>query len=124
MGHLWNKDVVYIFVRPGRYTYEFLEKSDDFTLTFFEDKYRKELTYLGKISGRDENKIQTVGFSPVVKDESPYFEEGKLVVKCKKIYKQKLDKDCFLDPMIDKFYSDDYHYMYIGEIVEVLKKDI
>ncbi len=50
-GHLWNKDVVYIFIRPQRYTYEFVESSDYFTLSFYEDKYKKDLEYLGKASG-------------------------------------------------------------------------
>ncbi|WP_320046169.1 flavin reductase [uncultured Ilyobacter sp.] len=124
MGHLWNKDVVYIFVRPGRYTYEFIEKSEEFTLTFFQDGYREKLTYLGKISGRDENKIEKAGLSVVSEGNYPYFKEGKTVVKCNKLYKQRLDKECFLDASLDKFYKDDYHYMYIGEIVEVLRKEV
>ncbi|WP_319204980.1 flavin reductase [uncultured Ilyobacter sp.] len=124
MGHLWNKDVVYIFVRPGRYTYEFIEKSEEFTLTFFKDGYREKLTYLGKISGRDENKIEKAGLSVVSEGNYPYFKEGETVVKCNKLYKQRLDKECFLDASLDKFYKDDYHYMYIGEIVEVLRKEV
>lgn len=124
MGHLWNKNVVYIFVRPGRYTYEFIENTGEFTLTFFEGKYREQLTYLGKVSGRNEDKIKKTGLSVVSDGNYPYFQEGKTVVKCKKLYKQRLDKECFLDPSLENFYKDDYHYMYIGEIVEVLEKEV
>ncbi|WP_372712467.1 flavin reductase [Ilyobacter sp.] len=124
MGHLWNKNVVYIFVRPGRYTYEFIEKTEEFTLTFFQDKYREQLTYLGKVSGRDEDKIKRTGLSVVSEGNFPYFQEGKTVVKCRKLYKQRLDKECFLDPSLENFYKNDYHYMYIGEIVEVLEKEV
>ncbi|GLI55722.1 flavin reductase [Propionigenium maris DSM 9537] len=123
MGHLWNRDVVYIFIRPQRHTLNFVEKSDNFTLTFFPEKYRNDLTYLGTVSGRDEDKIGETSLTPVTEGEFPYFEESDVVIKCKKIYKQRLDRECFLDPSIEKNYDNDYHYMYIGEVVEVLKKE-
>ncbi len=123
MGHLWNRDVVYIFIRPQRHTLNFVDKSDNFTLTFFPEKYRNDLTYLGTVSGRDEDKIAETSLTPVVEGEFPYFEESDVVIKCKKIYKQRLDRECFLDPSIEKNYDNDYHYMYIGEVVEVLKKE-
>lgn len=123
MGHLWNRDVVYIFIRPQRHTLNFVEKSDNFTLTFFPEKYRNDLTYLGTVSGRDEDKIAETSLTPVTEGKYPYFEESDVVIKCKKIYKQRLDRECFLDPSIEKNYDNDYHYMYIGEVVEVLKKE-
>jgi len=123
MGHLWNRDVVYIFIRPQRHTLNFIEENDSFTLTFFPESYRNDLTYLGTVSGRDEDKIAETSLTPVVEGEFPYFEESDVVIKCKKIYKQKLDRECFLDPSIEKNYDNDYHFMYIGEVVEVLKKE-
>jgi len=39
MGVLWNKPVSYIFIRPTRYTYGFIEKSNTYTLSFFDRKY-------------------------------------------------------------------------------------
>lgn len=122
MGHLWNRDVVYIFIRPQRHTLNFVEESDNFTLTFFPERYRNDLTYLGTVSGRNEDKIAETSLTPMVEGEFPYFEESDVVIKCKKIYKQRLDRECFLDPSIEKNYDNDYHYMYIGEVVEVLKK--
>ena len=43
---------------------------------------------------------------------------------CRKLYWQDMDPAHFLDPGIDgKWYPDqDYHRIYIGEIVECLKK--
>lgn len=123
MGHLWNRDVVYIFIRPQRHTLNFIEENDSFTLTFFPESYRNDLTYLGTVSGKDEDKIAETSLTPVVEGEFPYFEESDVVIKCKKIYKQKLDRECFLDPSIEKNYDNDYHFMYIGEVIEVLKKE-
>ena len=123
MGHLWNKDVVYIFIRPQRHTLDYVDNSENFTLTFFSEGYRNDLTYLGTVSGKDEeNKISNTKLTPVIEGEFAYFKENRIIIKCKKIYKQKLDNECFLDPSIEKNYNNDYHYMYIGEILEVLKE--
>lgn len=121
-GHLWNRNVVYIFVRPQRYTYEFIEQTDYFTLSFFEDKYREALSFLGRVSGRDLNKIKEVGFNVEVDGEYASFEESKLTIKCKKIAKLEVVPESFLDEEIEKFYKNDYHFMYVGEIVEVEDK--
>ncbi len=56
MGYLWNKPVAFIFVRPERYTYEFIEKSDYFTLSFL-GKLRKVYNICGSKSGRDIDKL-------------------------------------------------------------------
>lgn len=122
MGYLWNRNVVYIFIRPQRHTLNFVDNSEGFTLTFFPEKYRNDLTYLGTVSGKDEDKIGKSNLTPVTEEGYPYFEESRVVVKCKKIYKQRLDKEGFIDPSIEMNYDKDYHYMYIGEIVEVLER--
>ena len=74
VGNLWNKPVIFIFVRPQRYTTEFLQASNEFTVTFF-DGYKKELGYLGTVSGRDEDKISKVGFNIEYVDGKPVFKE-------------------------------------------------
>ena len=47
LGILWEKKVCFCFIRPTRYTYAFMEKSEGFTLSFFEERYRDVLTYCG-----------------------------------------------------------------------------
>ena len=51
-GHLWNKDIVYIYIRPQRYTYDIIEQNDFFSINFFNEKYRDLLRLLGRKSGR------------------------------------------------------------------------
>jgi len=121
-GHLWNKDVAFIYIRPQRYTHEFVENGDYFTLSFFDEEYRQKLMYLGKHSGRDLDKITESGLTPLYEKNSAYFSEAKLVLICKKIYKQDLDPNGFMDEKIDELYKNDYHTMYIGEIIEVIEK--
>lgn len=123
-GELWNKDAAFIFVRPVRYTYEFLEKEAVFSLSFFDGKYKKELGICGSQSGRDVDKMAQTGFTPLYADGTVYFEEAELVVVCKKIAFQDIDSNGFLDESIESNYPNkDYHRMYVGEILKVLYKD-
>ena len=43
LGVLWNKNVCVAYVRPQRYTYEFIEKASTMSFSFFEEKYRDAL---------------------------------------------------------------------------------
>ncbi len=123
LGVLWNKPVSYIFVRPQRYTYEFLEKNKSYSLSFFDEKYRKALSLCGSKSGRDLDKVKEAGLTPVVSDDGiVHFAEAKLVLECSKLYYQDIDPSHFLDKAIEQFYNKDYHRMYIGEIKNIIKK--
>ena len=123
MGVLWGKDVVSCVVRPTRYTYGFIEESDNFTLCFFSEKHRKILDFCGSKSGRDVDKTKAAGLTPVKGSlGGVYFKEARLVFECKKIYFQDLDNRNFLLPEIeDNYPNKDYHRMYVGEIKKVLK---
>jgi flavin reductase (DIM6/NTAB) family NADH-FMN oxidoreductase RutF len=122
MGELWFKPVCFCFVRPQRYTYEFMEKSDAFTLSFFDDKYKPQLNFCGSRSGRETDKVGECGFTVrEANNGSAFFEEARLVLECRKLYFQDLDPANFLDEAIMKNYpQDDFHRMYIGEITRTL----
>lgn len=123
MGILWNKDVATAFVRPQRYTFEFLEKNDYYTLSFFESKYKKQLSYCGRNSGRNVDKIKETGLTPIFDEQAPYFKEASTVFICKKIYGQFISPEGFIDVDLDKNYENkDYHKMYVGEIIKCLEE--
>lgn len=124
LGVLWHKNTATIFVRPSRFTFTFLEKFDHFSLSFFTDSYRDVLTFCGTKSGRDYNKVEETGLTPSFSEAAPYFQEAQQVLICKKIYTHDLNPDAFLDSAINKHYAkQDYHRMYVGEIVQVLQKE-
>jgi len=128
LGVMWNKNVAMIGVRPERYTYEFIEKNEYFTLSFFDEKHKKDLVYLGTKSGRDEDKIEKSNLNLVKGENLPYFQEAKLVIKCKKIFRNEIGENNFLDSNINSWYDGPNdiggkHIFYIGEIVEVLSQD-
>ncbi len=122
LGVMWGKNVAYIVIRPQRYTKEFIDATDTFSLTVFEESYRKTLSYLGSTSGRDEDKIAKSNLTIVHENHTPYFEEAKIALICKKLYAQAYEKDCFHDQSCnEKWYPEqDYHTMYIAEIEKFL----
>ncbi len=124
IGELWGKDVVFCFVRPQRYTYEFMEKQDVFTMSFFGGGYKKELGYCGSRSGRDVDKAGETGLIPVKAGEGVAFEQAQTVIVLKKIAFQDIDPKGFLSDDIKGCYKDgDYHRVYIGEIEKVLVRE-
>ena len=124
MGHLWNKDVVFTFVRPQRYTKQFVDHSDTFSLCFFGGDKMEQLRYLGTVSGRDEDKIAKSGLTLTHIDGVPCFEEATTVLICHKMYVQTLLEDCFTDhAVLDAAYPKrDFHDLYVAEITKVLVK--
>ena len=124
IGELWNKDVCFVFVRPQRYTYEFIEKNDYFSLSFFGGEYKKELGVCGSKSGRDIDKMAETGFIPVDLGEAVGYEQAKVNVVLKKLAYQDMKPDGFVDESImNNYANNDFHRVYVGEIVKVVLND-
>ena len=125
LGVMWGKNVAYIVLRPQRYTKEFVDAGETFSLSVLAEEYRKTLSYLGTVSGRDEDKIAKTGLTVEHADGTPYFGEANTVLVCRKLYAQNYDPACFIDKSCDeKWYPDkDYHTMYIAEVEKVLVRE-
>jgi len=123
-GVLWGKSVITAYIRPQRYTKEFVDAGEIFTLSFFGGEHKKDMGYLGKVSGRDEDKIKAVDFHVEMVEGAPTFEESSLVLICRKMYEDSIKPELFKDAEIDeKWYPQkDYHTMYIAEVVAAYKK--
>lgn len=123
IGVLWNKNVATVYVRPNRYTNEFISVHDSFSLSFLPIEYKKELTVFGTKTGREMDKFKETGLTPVydVDMDITYVKEAKYVLKMKKIYVGRITPEGMLDNSIMKNYPNpDYHYVYIGEIKQFL----
>lgn len=120
LGVLWGKKVAFVFIRPQRYTKKFVDDAENFSLSFFEESYKPMLGYMGKVSGKNEDKIKKSGLTVQYKDGAPVFKEASLTLICRKMYRQTLEEDCFIDKTnIGKWYPQkDYHDMYVAEIVD------
>lgn len=122
MGQMWGKPSAAVVVRPQRYTMEFLEKHDTFSLSFLGDN-PEIYKILGTTSGRDTDKSAATDMYAEFGFGAPVFEKSRLTVICKKLYVQRMEKECFIDKSPLKWYpEEDYHYVIIGEIEKVLEK--
>lgn len=125
VGVLWNKNVATIYIRPTRYTKTFIDENECFTLSFFDESYKKGLGICGSVSGRDTDKFAQSGFHAGYLDTVPYIEEANMVFVCRKLYQDEIKPTNFLDASLDSNYPlKDYHTMYIAEITQVLARDL
>lgn len=124
LGVMWGKNAAFIVIRPQRYTKEFIDNSDRLSLTFYNEDKKKILSYLGTVSGRDEDKVGKSGLTVEFDGDVPYFEEAEIVMEVKKMYHQEFKPECIIDNEIDsKWYPEkDYHTLYICEIEKVMVK--
>lgn len=123
-GEMWGQDAVAVVIRPQRYTYEFVEKFDTFSLSFYGDN--KAIHKLcGHSSGRDTDKMKLSGLTPEFIGGAPCFKEARLNIVCKKLYCDNIKPEKFLDKSIDeKWYPNkDYHIMFIAKIEKAFIKD-
>lgn len=122
MGTLWHKPVVTVYVKPSRYTYEFLKENDYFTVSFYENEYKKMLGMMGSVSGRNIDKIKESGLTPKYLENGITFEEAKETIICRKIYIEQMDKEKFPKEAL-KFYEKrnetEAHYLIIGEVENI-----
>lgn len=122
VGFLWNRPVAFAVVRPVRYTYEFTEREERFTLSFFGKEYKKALSICGSKSGRNTDKMAETGLTPLVTELGNIaFEEANLILECRKLYADDLRESAFLDRApLDQWYGNEpLHKMYIAEIESV-----
>lgn len=122
MGVLWGKPVAFVFIRPQRYTYTFLENTDRFTLSFFGGACREALALCGRVSGRDTDKIREAGLTPFsTNDGYISFKEASVILECNKLYADFIKEENMLDPALMEHYkAGDFHKMYIAEITRGL----
>ena len=90
------------------------------------DELKEEVNKVfGFKSGRDVNKEQLCNLTPLELDGAVGYKEASLIIVCKKIYQNPINKDNILsEEVLNKpLYQDGlFHYEYFGEIVSVYKK--
>ncbi|MDR0368517.1 MAG: flavin reductase [Bacteroidales bacterium] len=127
IGQIWSDPVAMVYVSPDRYTFEFMERNDYFTVTAFPEEDREKLLILGTRSGRDGDKIKDAGLTvEYTKLGNPTFTNGCLMLECRKIYSQQIDST-LIDKTIRKSFYVDYkqsvHHLYVGAIENVWVKE-
>lgn len=121
-GHSSGLPSVVVYIRPQRYTKQFVDSEEYFTVSVMGENYKKQLAYLGSHSGKDEDKIASVGFKPMFLDGTAAIEGAEMVLVCRKLYSAPIKEEYFIDKsIVEEHYPEkDFHDMYVGEIVKVL----
>ena len=133
LGALWERPgrkahlglpTAVVYLRPQRYTKEFIDREEMFTLSVFDKTYKKALAYLGTHSGRDGDKITHAELTRVFDENTTYFAEAKMVFICRKLYHAPLLEEGFVDKTLveHNYPQKDFHHMYVGEIIEALSR--
>jgi len=126
LGNLWGHgtNTVTVYVAEKRFTREFMENNDYFTIMTFKD--RDVLRYMGTKSGRDGDKAAALGLHVAYTENgTPYYEEAECVIECKTMYSQEFAPEHFRDDVPRNFYDGfaaGYHSFYIGKVVKAMKK--
>lgn len=126
IGIIWGKPVFQVYVRPTRYTYGLMQHSEEFTVCFFRNKFKKELAVCGTRSGRDTDKMSQCGFHPDkgILVRAPYIREASFHYECRIIHRHPLDPETLDRKIVKRYYPlKDYHMVYYGEIVGTFESE-
>ena len=102
-----------------------MERSTTYTLSFFDEEWRKALEYCGSHSGREVNKPSETGLIPFATPSGAVaFEQAQLILECRKLYCGDFGETGFVDARVmDAVYQQrDFHRFYVGEITRVLSR--
>ncbi len=121
LGTVWNRDVITVYVRPDRYTWQFMRDCDCFTVSFFPESCRKALMVMGRMSGREGDKAAAAGLTPKVLPQGVTFEEAAETFVCKKIYMAPMAYEDVPD-YARRIYQNgvEPHWIFMGEVVDRL----
>lgn len=139
LGTLWTRSnnqgqILTVYLYPTRYTTEFFLTNDYFTVSFFPERQKKALVYMGRHTGKEEDKAKNANLTPIPMQDSVTFEEAEYTFLCKKLYSQQLIKENIAQEIQEYYQSNPVvypvdengewqpHYMFIGEIIDILDK--
>ena len=126
IGTLWGRTALTVYVAEKRYTKEFLDKAEYFTVMAFDVKDSKVLNYMGYNSGRDGDKAQALGLhTAYTANGTPYYTEATMVIECKIMYAAPFETNGFKSDTPTNMYANvpaGIHSMYIGEVINAWKK--
>ncbi len=127
LGVYMSVPITNVYVRKTRYSYKFFEENDYFTVCTFEDKYKKALGIMGSKSGRDMNKYEATGLTPMMIDKAVGIAQAKKIYVCEKVYSGPIGREGIKEGELKKQNfnmeeKDDFHQMYMGRIIKVLER--
>lgn len=120
MGYMMKKNIFIILISNIRYTKEFIDKENTFTISIpYAEKMDRTLDICGHTSGRDadKKKITDIEYDYGKKVDSPIVKGCAAYYECRVIFNQKIDVND-INPQLNLDDDENGHTMYFGEIVE------
>jgi flavin reductase (DIM6/NTAB) family NADH-FMN oxidoreductase RutF len=124
-GKFFLKPMMQVYVHPDRYSYQFLEDNDYFTVSFFDVPQHPALQICGRMHGNECDKVTESGLHPIPFENTVIFEEAKTIFVCRKVYHMDIKKDNFdSQQLFNEYYkeSSTFHRIYLGQIEKVLRQ--
>ena len=123
LGTIWGMPVATVYVRTSRYTHDFMDDNEYFTVSFYPEDMKKTLGILGSKSGREIDKMHMPELTAVEAGKSVSFHEAEVTLVCRKVFKQTLEPKNMEAKIAEQFYGKDApHDMYIGEVVDIIRR--
>jgi len=125
IGIIWGRPVFIVYVRPTRYTFQLMEKSEAFSVNFLSERYSREINICGTRSGKDTDKIASCNFTMVkgILIPTPYIAESTFHYECRIIERNTVDPVTLDQLIINRYYPlKDFHRLYFGEIAGVFSE--
>ena len=122
-GVLWRKPMATVYIHKTRYSKHIFDKAMYYSICFMDNDYKNQLGYFGRVSGRNENKMEKCAMTIIENDVAPYFQESSVVILCKMMGKSDFDKDNVDENVFEWYQNEGVHSQYYGEIIKVLVKD-
>ena len=126
IGTLWGRTALTVYVAKKRYTKEFMDRSEYFTVMAFDVAHSNVLNYMGRQSGRDGDKAKALGLhTAYTENGTPYYTEAEMGIECRIMYAAPFDPQYFKSDAPKNMYRNfpaGVHTMYIGEVVNAWRK--
>lgn len=122
-GKFFLKPMMQVYVHPDRYSYQFLENNDYFTVSFFNEPKHPALQVCGRLHGNECDKVAESGLHPIPFENTVIFEETKIVFFCKKVFHTDIKEENFNSQELFKGYykeASTFHRIYMGQIEKIL----
>lgn len=123
-GTLWQKPVVTVYVKPARYTHDFMMEQEYFSVSFFPERYQKDLAYLGTTSGRQTDKLRQTSLTPEKWGDAVVYPEASITLVCRKIYTLPMAVQGIPQEIAAQYYKTDApHTLFFGEVLAILQSE-
>ena len=122
IGQVWGTELVTVYVRFSRYSYDIIQNSSYFTISFpYQGDKLDKIKEWGERSGRDYDKLKLCDIEATKVVNGVIIKDCNIHIECEKIYNQIMDPKALNPELLAHYYGNqqDYHHIYYGKILSI-----